>query len=90
MAIIKTGLDVDEDIDGNEIAAPPPETDVGRLIYLLEWARRRGFRIGPAVVVGGLTLQIQDLRQTEGLGRSNDAADEIGPWAAAGHEDGDV
>lgn len=83
MTRIPTGLDVAEDIDGNDITAPPAETDVGRLVYLLEWARKRGFRIGPAIRVGSLVLQVQDLRQDEGSGvpRQTDA----GPWNDAMH-----
>lgn len=85
--VIPTGLDVDTDIDGNDIAAPPAETDVGRLIYLLEWARKRGFRVGPMVRCGTLILQVQDLRQTEG--RDTPGAPDLGPWVTAGHDMGD-
>lgn len=86
MVKVQIGLDVDEDIDGNDITAPPAASDVGQLIYLLEWARRRGFRVGPAIRVGGLTLQVQDLRQTEGRGVPREA--DPGPWKTAGY-DGD-
>jgi hypothetical protein len=88
MTAIPTGLDVDTDIDGNDINPPPATTDVGQLIYLLEWARKRGFRVGPTVRCGSLVLQVQDLRQTEG--RDTPAADDPGPWAAAGHDLGDA
>lgn len=87
MTTIPAGLDVAEDIDGNDIAAPPAATDVGQLIYLLEWARKRGFRVGPAVRVGTLVLQVQDLRQTEGSGQPGPP--DPGPWVAAGHDMGD-
>lgn len=80
-----TGLDVTEDADGNEIIPPAPSTDAAQLVYLLEWARVRGFRLGPAIRIGGLTLQVQDLRQTEG--RNLPGLPEIDPWEAAGHRE---
>lgn len=83
-----SGSDITEDIDGNEIVPPPAATDVGQLIYLLEWARRRGFTVGPNVRVGALVLQVQDLRQTEGRGKQPPA--DPGPWAIAGHQEGDA
>lgn len=86
MTRVPTGLDVSSDIDGNDITAPTTSSDVGQLVYLLEWARKRGFRIGPAVRVGGLVLQIQDLRQTEGTGA--DLPADPGPWGDEGKEGG--
>lgn len=82
-----SGSEITEDIDGNDIIPPPAETDVGQLIYLLEWARRRGFAVGPNVRVGTLLLQVRDLRQTEGHGEQ--AAADPGPWVTAGHTLGD-
>jgi hypothetical protein len=75
------------DDEGGELPVAPRDSDVGQLIYLLEWARIRGFRVGPTVQVGELIVQITDLRQDEG--RRSDPPDP-GPWAAAGHvEEGD-
>jgi len=51
------------DEDGNEMVAPDPTSDVGRIIYLLEYGRARGFRIGPVVQVGDAIVQVRDLRQ---------------------------
>jgi len=70
--------------DGADLAVPDPQSDVGRLIYLLEWARIRGFRIGPTVRVGALILQVVDLRQDESP-RGHEAPIDPGPWAAAGY-----
>lgn len=76
----------DSDDDGNPLALPAADSDVGQLIYLLEWARLRGFRVGPMIQVGDLIVQVQDLRQTEGRHDRDDAPDR-GPWAEAGHDD---
>ena len=83
----QSGLEVSEDVDGNPLVSPTGDSDVGRLVYLLEWARRRGFRIGPTVRVGTLILQVQDLRQDEGQRIAGNEPDP-GPWRTAGH-DGD-
>jgi hypothetical protein len=72
--------DVDE--DGNPIGAPDPQSDAGRLIYLLEWARLRGFRLGPTLQIGGLIVQVADLRQVEGRGGGER---DPGPWVTHGH-----
>ncbi len=74
-------LDADE--DGNALPVPPPESDLATLIQLLEYARRRGFRVGPTVKVGSIVTQVQDMRQDE-TGR--DLPADPGPWAAAGLE----
>lgn len=68
--------------DGVDLVPPDPTTPVGQLIYLIEWARIRGVRIGPAVQIGDLVIQIADLRQTEG---SRDAPVDPGWLAAHGH-----
>lgn len=74
----------DVDDEGSPLALPDASSDVGQLIYLLEWARVRGFRVGPTVQVGNLIVQVTDLRQTEGRRDRDDTADP-GPWAAAGY-----
>lgn len=47
-------------------ADPEPTGDAGNAIALLEWARRRGFRIGPILEVGTVKMQIVDLQQARG------------------------
>ncbi len=75
---------IDADDDGNPLAVPDESSDVGQLIYLLEWARIRGFRVGPTIKIGELALTVEDLRQ----GRlDGDRTDDPGPWEAAGHTD---
>lgn len=60
----KSDLELATDL-GDVIPTISPETDVGKLQALMEWARVRGFEIGPVVRIGGVTLQIRDLRQVE-------------------------
>lgn len=68
--------------DGVDLVPPDPTTPVGQLIYLIEWARIRGVRIGPEVQIGDMAIKIVDLRQTEGR---RDAEDDPGWLAAHGH-----
>lgn len=42
---------------------PHPDSPVYDLMFLLEWGRDRGFRIGPHVEIDGLRVQVADLRQ---------------------------
>ncbi len=51
------------DDDGNELAPPEPGSPIANIIYLLEYGRRRGFRIGPTVQVNDVIVQVSDLRQ---------------------------
>ncbi len=51
------------DEDGNVLPPPEPGSPVGQLIYLMEYARKRGFQIGPNVQVDGVIVQVRDLRQ---------------------------
>lgn len=51
------------DDDGNVLAPPPPDSDVAQVIYLLEYARKRGFQIGPSLKVGSVELDVRDARQ---------------------------
>lgn len=39
------------------------DDDVVRAAWLLEWARDRGYRIGPNLQVGGVIMNVVDLRQ---------------------------
>lgn len=59
------------DPDGNTLPAPPVGTNVGDLIYLLEYGRKRGFRIGPTVKIGEVTVQVRDLRQERQMSLEN-------------------
>lgn len=46
------------------MAARKPSTDnVDRAIRLLTWARAKGFKVGPVIVVGDVTLSVEDVRQ---------------------------
>lgn len=51
------------DEDGNALPPPEPGSPVAAVIYLLEYGRLRGFRIGPTVQVDGVIVQVADLRQ---------------------------
>ncbi len=79
------GLEVDEDVDGNPITPPPEASDVGQLIYLLEYGRRRGFIFGPEITINGLVVKVFDKRLLEG---ERQQPDDPGPWAAHGHVEG--
>lgn len=57
---------VDHDDDGNTVPVPPVDSDLAQLIQLLEYGRKRGFQIGPAIRVGSIVTQVRDLRQKEG------------------------
>jgi hypothetical protein len=62
------------DDDGNIIDPPPPDHPVHAVIYLLEYGRKRGFKIGPTVQVGDTIVQVADLRQARA--NSQDRAQE--------------
>lgn len=49
------------DDDGNDIPVPDPGSDVMKLIYLLEYCRKRRFRLGENVQIGEVTVQVVDL-----------------------------
>ncbi len=51
------------DDDGNVLPPPEPGSPVAQIIYLLEYGRKRGFRIGPRVQVGDTVAEVMDLRQ---------------------------
>lgn len=55
------------DDDGNEILPPAPDSPVMSVIYLLEYGRKRGFKIGPRVQVGDTIVEVSDLRQKAAL-----------------------
>ena len=48
------------DADGNELPTPPDGSDVAHMIYLLEYCRRRKFKLGPLAQVGDVVIQVTD------------------------------
>lgn len=73
------------DDDGNEILPPEPGSPVAQVIYLLEYARKRGFQI-PTVQIGDVILQVRDLRQAADAKRDG-VPPEPDIWAQHGHEE---
>src|SRR5678810_422079 len=59
------------DIDGNPLAPPRADSDVADLIYLLEYARRNDYRVGPMIQIGRTIVQVRDLRQDESGAKEN-------------------
>lgn len=74
------------DDDGNIIPPPPPDSPVWAAIYLLEYARKRQFKIGPNIQVGDLMFNVTDLQQLGAARREGPA--EVSIWKAHGY-DGD-
>ena len=66
------------DDDGNIIPPPPADHPVMAVIYLLEYGRKRGFRIGPTVQVGDTIVQVRDLRQ-EQQNQTRDTSGDLDP-----------
>lgn len=72
-----------------EADAPPPaapgDRDADDLMRLLLWGRAKGFRLGPVVRVGNVTVLVGDIRQgkAEGAGMP-----EIEPDRGIDHEYG--
>lgn len=66
---------IEHDEDGNPIPQRTDDPDLQSIIQLLEYGRTRGFKIGPAVRVGRITVQVRDLRQTEGRPDHDEAPD---------------
>lgn len=71
----------DHDDDGNDLVLDP-KSDVGQLIYLLEYARQRKFQIGPTVQIGSVIVQVRDLRL---FGEKGEPESDI--WKENGHEE---
>lgn len=67
------------DDDGNALPPPEPGSPVAQIIYLLEYARTRGFRIGPQVQVGDTIVQVLDLRQAKAMQQTEDAIPDLDP-----------
>lgn len=72
------------DDQGNVIPPPAPDHPVMALIYLLEYARKHSFRVGPIVEIGDLKLQVADMWQArEAAGQA--APRELDVWEEHGH-----
>lgn len=74
------------DEHGNFLPELDPTSDVAQIIYLLEYGRKRGFRIGPTVQVGNAIVQVSDLSQER---EAADASVRAEPtiWQENGHDD---
>lgn len=72
------------DENGNDLPELDPHGDMAKLVFLLEYARKRGFRVGPTVQIGELIVQVRDLRQQEGKASPVDDGD---IWAEHGHKE---
>ena len=72
---------LDFDDEGDPLPLPAANSDLADLIQLLEYARRKHFRLGPMVRVGKIALQVGDLRQAEVYGKAADTGvPDPGPW----------
>lgn len=71
---------------------PPlePTDHVERAIRLLTWARAAGFRVGPTLQVGDVTMQVDDVRQRKQEGIGGEPQRMTGPYAEHGLDDDDV
>ena len=74
------------DENGNELPPIDPTTDVGMLVQLLEWGRRRGFKIGPTIQVGTVTVQVEDIRLRENARAGEKKPDEGDIYVNAGYD----
>ena len=74
---------VEWDDEGDPVPQPAKESDLADLIQLLEYGRRKGYRIGPVVRIGKITVQVADLRQHVGDGL--DLAPEPSIWEEHGY-----
>lgn len=77
---------IEFDEQGDPVPVPPAGSDLAALIQLLEYGRRKGFLIGPAIRVGSIVLQVRDLRQPEAEGHAP-ADPEPSIWARHGADD---
>lgn len=68
--------------DGDALPALPADHDVMAAIHLLEYARSRGFRVGPYLIVGSVKVQIRDVRQEklENMGGVPERSEPLPPW----------
>lgn len=63
------------DEHGNPLPALDPTSAAYQLVALLEYARVRGYRIGPFVKIGDVVAQVQDLRQDRSSAPSEEHID---------------
>lgn len=73
------------DDDGNIILPPPPDSAVAQVVWLLEYGRKRGFRIGPTVQIGDTIVQVRDMRLREDV--PPDAPPDRSIWQENGFDD---
>lgn len=55
--------------EGDSLPEIDPNSELGQIIYLLEYARLRDFQIGPNIQVGGTIINVRDLRQLKTMSR---------------------
>lgn len=68
-------MDPTPEIDERDDEAPAGlSKDAADVVAILEWARRRGFRI-PQLEIGAVRMQVTDLRPRYGVTALNDPAD---------------
>ena len=60
------------DDDGNVLPPPEPGSPVAQIVWLLEYGRKRGFRIGPRVQIGDCVAEVLDLRQQIQISKDQD------------------
>jgi hypothetical protein len=76
---------VEWDDDGDPVPQPAKESDLADLIQLLEYGRRKGFRVGPMVRIGKITVQVSDLRHRAAA--VEETAPEPSIWQEHGYDD---
>lgn len=74
------------DEDGNLLPPLDPKSGISQIIYLLEYGRLRGFKIGPTVQVGDTIVQVRDLEQEKELS-GDPSATQTTIWQEHGHDD---
>lgn len=67
------------DEDGNVLPPPEPGSDLAHAIYLIEYGRKRGFRIGPTVQIGAITFNVLDLRQVAATTKAQKSEGDLDP-----------
>lgn len=71
-----------DDPTPDDLIEPADSDTLARILWFMEQARKRQFRVGPFLRVGNVTLQVADLRQ------SQPPPTDDGPsiWQLAGHQ----
>lgn len=67
------------DEDGNIINPPPPDSPVSQIVWLMEYGRLRGFKIGPRVQIGDTIVECTDLRQLAKESKDTKAQPDVEP-----------